>query len=398
MNKIVAKTASFVRRCFYHIFCLLPVKQEVILFESNLGRNYSGNPRAVYEEMVRQGLDGRYKLVYVMEDLTVKIPGRGSVVPRLRLSYYYYMAVAGTYIVDTRMPSQIKKRKKCCYIQTWHGTPLKKLALDMKDVNMATVSDIRQYHKQFLQDSKNWDFLVSQNAFSTEVFRRAFAFDKEMLEIGYPRNDVLIRENHKNAIVQKKERLGIPTDKKVLLYAPTWRDDEFTKEGNYRFEPKMDFQFLKEMLSDEYVLIVKYHYLIRDAIDLGMYSGFVYDFDASVDISELYLVSDALITDYSSVMFDYCILRRPIYFYLYDLEKYKNTLRGFYFDIEKEAPGPISRTTKELLRDILSYDSLDDETKAFYEMRYQKFCQKYCSLDDGMASQRLIDVVISQIS
>lgn len=394
MNKIISKTASIIRRSFYKIFLLLPVRKDVVLFESNLGRNYTGNPRAVYEEMVRRGLDRKYKLVYVMEDFNFKLPGRGKTVARLRTAYYYYLAVAGTYVVDTRMPKGTKKRKECLYIQTWHGTPLKKLALDMKDVDMAGVSDIKTYHKEFTDDAKNWDILISQNAFSTKIFRRAFDFKKEILEIGYPRNDVLIRKNNPQEILKLKKKLGLPTDRRILLYAPTWRDDEYTDKGNYRFNPSLDFAYMKNSLEGEYALIVKYHYLIRDAVDWSSYKGFIYNFGAKEDISELYLVSDALITDYSSVMFDYCILRRPIYFYVYDLEKYRENLRGFYFDLEKEAPGALSKKTEELVLDILDGDASEGGIKNAYKEKYDSFCRKYCHRDDGKAAYRLTQRII----
>lgn len=397
MNKIISKTASVVRRSAYKIFRLLPVRKNVILFESNLGRNYTGNPRAVYEEMVRQGLDKKYTLVYVMEALGFALPGRGKTIARLRLEYYYYLAVAGTLVVDTRMPKEFKKRRGCCYIQTWHGTPLKKLALDMKDVDMAGVNDIKTYHKEFTDEAKNWDILISQNAFSTQVFRRAFDFRKEIMETGYPRNDVLIRKNNPSDILKLKRKLGLPTDRKILLYAPTWRDDEYTDKGNYRFNPSLDFDYMKSRLEGDWVLIVKYHYLIRDAVDWSSYRGFIFNFDASVDISGLYLVSDALVTDYSSVMFDYCILRRPIYFYVYDLEKYREKLRGFYFDLEEEAPGPLSRSTDELVRDILEQEAADSKIKEAYEERYDLFCKKYCHRDDGRAAYRLTKRILEKV-
>ena len=114
-------------------------------------------------------------------------------------------------------------------------------------------------------------------------------------------------------------------------------------------------------------MIVKYHYLIMDAIDWSPYEGFIYHFDQSRDIAELFLVSDILITDYSSVMFDYSILNRPMFFFAYDFYKYKNELRGFYFSYSKEMPGPISTTTDELIEDIHSYDY------SVYAQRYEKF-------------------------
>ena len=184
-----------------------------------------------------------------------------------------------------------------------------------------------------------------------------------------------------------RRKLGLPKDKKIILYAPTWRDDEFSEDDKYEFRPQISFEKLQEELGDEYIMIVKYHYLIMDAVDWSPYEGFIYHFDQSRDIAELFLVADILVTDYSSVMFDYSILKRPMFFFAYDFYKYKNELRGFYFSYSKEMPGPISTTTEELIEDIRNYRAEE------YEERYKSFMEKYNTLDDGMASERVLDLL-----
>ena len=159
--------------------------------------------------------------------------------------------------------------------------------------------------------------------------------------------------------------------KKIILYAPTWRDNEYSEKGKYKFASKLDFDKAKEALSDEYIFIVKYHYLVSDKIDWTPYKGFVYTFDETKDIAWLYLVSDMLITDYSSVMFDYSILNRPMLFFAYDLEDYKENLRGFYFDFVNDIPGPISRDTDQLIKDIKEYN--EDCWKEKYKNYHDKF-------------------------
>jgi CDP-glycerol glycerophosphotransferase len=366
---------------------ILPVNRKVILFECNLGRNYTGNPRAIYEEMIRQGLDQKYRCYFILEDTTTQVPGAAKKVKRTRLHYFYLFAIAGIWVCDTRQPKYIIKRPGCTYIQTWHGTPLKKLALDMDSVCMAGETGIENYKKNFGENTRTWDYLISQNSFSTHIFRRAFAFDKTMLEIGYPRNDVLFRRNHEEDITQLKKQLGLPLDKKILLYAPTWRDNEFYGKGRYKFNPPMDFSKMQQVFSADTVMIVKYHYLVMDQIDWSPYKGFVYSCDLSYDISTLYLVSDYMITDYSSVMFDYNILQRPMFFYCYDLEQYKDTLRGFYFDFLKEAPGPVVLTTEDLIREIQQYDD------SRYQNRRDAFTKKYNHADDGTASKQIVDLI-----
>lgn len=390
MKRMIKKYIKKAVRWGYRVLTkVCKVQKDVIVFESNLGRNYTGNPRYIYEEMVRQGLDKEYKCYFIFNDMATSIPGSGKKIKRVRIKYFYIMAIAGIWVCDSRLPRYMIKREETQYIQTWHGTPLKKLALDMDDVSMAGEAKIESYKKNFYNNTQTWDFLISQNSFSTEIFRRAFAFDKTMLEVGYPRNDTLVNDNNEAYIIKLKHKLGLPKDKKIILYAPTWRDDEFYGKGKYKFSPKMAFNMVREQLENEYVMIVKYHYLIMDDIDWSGFEGFIYDYDLSYDIAELYLVSDLLITDYSSVMFDYSLLKRPMFFYAYDLENYKNNLRGFYFDFIQEAPGPISLTTEDLIDDIKNYRPEE------YVEKYKAFSQKYNHLDDGTASKQIISLIKS---
>ncbi len=355
----------------------IPVKNNVIMFESSNGRNYTGNPRYIYEEMLRQGLDEKYKCVWSLQNPEIEIPGNCVKIKRSRARFLYYSLRSGFWIFDSRHQYYLKKNRKTKYIQTWHGTPLKKLALDMDKVNMSGHQDIEEYREKFRESTSVWDYLISQNSYSSKIFRRAFAFDGEMLEIGYPRNDILVNENNETKINAIKERLNIDKDKKIILYAPTWRDNEFHQSGIYKFATEMDFNAMKNALSDDYVLIVKFHYLVKDKIEMW-------------DIQELYLISDILITDYSSVMFDYALLNRPILFFTYDMEFYKDNLRDFYFDINT-VPGPLIETTEELVEFIKN--NTKEEYFEKYGDKYQAFKIKYNEFDDGKASENIIRLI-----
>lgn len=389
--KIVIKKAGkcFLLLIYKLIRAVVPVKKNIILFESNVGRNYTGNPKAIYENMVKRGLDRQYKCVYILENTNIPLQGNAKKVKRLRLAYFYYMAVAGVWVSDSRFPEFIVKRKNTKYIQTWHGTPLKKLALDMDSIHMDGENSLDEYKEKFRENSSTWDYLISQNRFSTEVFSRCFDFHKAMLEYGYPRNDVLFEGNCQETITKLKEKYAIPEGKKVLLYAPTWRDNEFYGNNRYKFNQALDYDMLKKAISDEYIILVKCHYLVQDSIDWSRYSGFVYSFDSKTDIADLYLVADALITDYSSVMFDYSLLKRPMFFFAYDLKEYKDELRGFYFDYMEEIPGPISQTTEELIIQVREYNS------EFWNHKYEAFSDKFNTFDKGNASERVVDLIQS---
>ena len=142
---------------------------------------------------------------------------------------------------------------------------------------------------------------------------------------------------HRKAI-KIKSRLKIPKDKKIILYAPTWRENKFYNKEAYKFTTEMDFDEMHDQLSDEYILIVKFHYLVKDkSIDWSKYDDFIIECDEEWDIQELYLISDIMITDYSSVLFDYAILKRPMIYFTYDIDEYTKNVRSFYFDIFEEA-------------------------------------------------------------
>ncbi len=388
MKAIIKKIILF----FYKLMTVIfPIDKKCIVFESNLGRNYTGNIKAIYEEMVSLGMDKTYKCIWIFEDTNTAIIGEAKRIKRSRIMYYYYMSVMHILVTDCRQPMYIIKRNGASFIQTWHGTPLKKLALDMDDVSMSGEINIEKYKTNFKNNAATWDYLVSQNKFSTNTFRRAFAYNKEILEIGYPRNDVLFSHNNLDYINKIKKQMGIPLDKKVILYAPTWRDDQFYSNGKYKFNAELDFDKFRDSFSDEYIMLIKYHYLVVEKINWDKYKGFIFECNVNYDISILYLIADLLITDYSSVMFDYSLLNRPMFFFAYDLENYRQNLRGFYFDFVSEAPGPISQTTKELIEDIKNYDY------SKYKSNYEEFKNKYNHADDGNASRFIADLIDKKI-
>lgn len=382
INKFKNKAKMFLyKKCWAN---KLKIEKDIIIFESMLGRNYSGNPKAIYEEMVRQGLDQKYRIYWVVNKMEMEIPGRVTKIKRNSFKHLKMLCRAKVWVFNTRQPGYVIKNPETIYIMTWHGTPLKKLALDMDDVFMAGNKGIENYKSNFWNNTRRWDYLIAQNEYSSKIFRNCFDFHKTMLDIGYPRNDTLINNNNAEYIDAVKEKYGIPKDKKVVLYAPTWRDDQSMGKGKYIFNPHINFDTLKRKLHKDYVFIVKYHYLIASKINYTRFEGFIYDIKA--DIQDLYLIADYLMTDYSSVMFDYSVLKRPMLFYTYDLDQYYGN-RGFYFDFIEDAPGPFLYNTD----DLINY--LTNPQDELYKPKLEAWHKKYNSWDDGKASEKVVELI-----
>jgi CDP-glycerol glycerophosphotransferase len=374
-----------------NIFTKLPIKNDTILYESFLGKNYSDSPKSIFKYLIEN--DNRdWKHVWILNNKEIieneeEFKNKNvKIIKRFGWKYFYYVTISKYFVLNMRQPKWLYKKDDQVILSTWHGTPLKRLVFDMENVTSAN----KNYKKDFYNQSRNWNYLIAANKYSEEIFESAFMYPKEnILTYGYPRNDILTNhtKSYKNMV---KEKLGLPSSKKVILYAPTWRDDEFHSAGNYKFKLQLDLDLLREELGNEYVIALRMHYFISDNMDLTGFESFAYDFSKYNDINDLYIVSDVLITDYSSVFFDYAILKKPILFYTYDLDKYKNMLRGFYIDVNKDLPGPLLLSNNEVLDSIKNIDKVNENFKE----KYEDFYNKYCYLEDGSASKRIINTVI----
>lgn len=374
------------------------VDDKTIFFEVYDGRNYTCSPKAIYEKMLTMKKFKDFKFIWAFND-----PSKHDVMKDKRLvivktntkDYYKYISSSKYWIVNSIMDECITKKKGQVYVQCWHGTPLKRLRYDI-EVNGAVLNTIEEIRKRNDRDASKFDYFISPSKYCTEKFTSAFnliALGKKdiIIEEGYPRNDSLFNRNKKD-VDKIKDKLGIPKDKKIICYLPTFRDNQHTSGVGYTYNLAIDFDSLKKRFGKDYVILFKPHYFIANKIDLSKYKNFVYNVASYDEINDIYLVSDLLITDYSSVFFDYANLNRPVMFYMYDFDDYKNNLRDFYISLD-ELPGPIAKTQKELEDYIVNID----KSISKYKKTYDKFNDKYNYLDDGNASERVIRVIFKDI-
>ncbi len=369
------------------------VDEHMILFSSFNGKSYADSPKAIYEYMKDKDKYKEYKFIWILkkpENYKYLTENRNTTIIRQGTKENEkYLARAKYWICNHRALDHQYPKKNQVYVQCWHGTPLKKLGYDLENPEnvLNTKNEIRYKYRT---DAKKFKYLLSPSEFTTEKFISAWnlkEIHKEdcIIEEGYPRNDFL-HNYTENDVKDIKKKLNVDeVKKKIILYAPTWRDNQHQSGMGYTYKTEIDFDMLQEKLGQDYIILFRAHYLVANEFDFEKYKGFLYNVSDIDDINELYIISDILITDYSSVFFDYANLKRPIIYYMYDFETYKDELRGFYINLE-ELPGNIAKTEKELIREIKEISENFE-----YDDKYKKFNDKYNYLDDGKASTRVIE-------
>lgn len=388
IKKFLGKLIRFLYRLVYRF---IPCQKETILFISFHGRGYSDNPMALHQYITTHSQYQKYHCIYAIKNhkqKKIKI-NNAKVIEYFSIPYFFYLARSKYWISNCKLPKYVLKKPTQVYLQTWHGTPLKKLAHDIEVPEGTTFyrsgMSLEEMRSTYDNDVSKYNYMISPSSFTTEVFQSAFLINKErLIETGYPRNDIL--SNYQDEDIDRiKTKFNLPKNKKVILYAPTWRDNSFNLKG-YTFKLEVDFKKWQKTLSEEYIVIFKPHYLIVNDFDLESVKDFVYFVEPQEDISTLYLIADILITDYSSVFFDFAVLKRPIYFYMYDLESYRDELRGFYLNIYQDLPGQIIEDENLLLEKI--------KQNNFDYNKLKLFNHRFNNHEDGNASKRVLEILL----
>ncbi|WP_456598917.1 CDP-glycerol glycerophosphotransferase family protein [Blastococcus sp. SYSU DS0616] len=344
--------------------------------------HFSDSPRALYEALLERGVEATHTWLSAphtqatfpadVETLTFGSPESIAA-----------LEGADLVISNDHIPLDWQKRPGTTYLQTWHGTMLKRIHNDVLWAPEGRLAYLDQ-------DIARWNLLLSPNAVTTERLRKAFGFTGPIHETGLPRNDLLCSPRREELRTQVRADLGIEPGQTAVLYTPTWRDDlVFEKAASKDFEFAIDLEDFSARLGEDHVLLLRLHNMVMDRLEIVDGSA-VRDVCNHPDIRDLYLAADLMVTDYSSTMFDFAITGRPLLFYTYDLENYRDQLRGFYFDLEDVAPGPLVRDSRELVSAIADVDGIRWE----YAERYARFQEMFCHLEDGAAAQRVLDLLL----
>ncbi len=394
LRNIFRKTINIIRYIQYKLnTAFIKVDEKTIIFCSFNGKSYSCSPKAIYLYMLNNEKYKDYKFIWAFKEIDkykeLEKENNTTLVEMKSKDYKKYLAKAKYWIFNYKVPDYLYPKKNQIFVQCWHGTPLKRLGCDLEHFDNV-LNTMKGMKKRYKIEASKISYFISPSKFATERFVSAWnlkEIGKEniMIEKGYPRNDFLFNYTEED-VLKIRKKLGIENEKrKIILYAPTYRANQHNSSLGYVYKEEVDFEKLKEDIGNDFIVLFRPHYFIANSFDFEKYAGFVYDVSKVDDINELYIISDILITDYSSVFFDFANLKRPIIFYMYDLEEYRDKSNGFYIDL-KELPWKITRTQEEMEKEI------EHIAKNFkYDESYVEFNKKYNYLDDGNASERVVN-------
>ena len=365
---------------------LMTANPHQVFFESNLSKQYTGNPRYLYEAMLEKYPDLDYIWCY---SGNYPIPGNPKIIKkRGSKEYYKLLASSGLAVNNTTFPIWFM-RKETFFLQTWHGTPLKKLHWDIELKK-------RKSSLTVFAKTSGWNALLSPNYYSTQKFKSCFRYTGPIIETGYPANDIFSnRIKYEKKRLEVRSKLGTFDDsKKLILYAPTWRDKNHLGNYMFKFDLLLDLDEALTAIPEDYIFLIRTHHM-SESKDLKhsftkSQKKQVIDVSEWDDAVELMCAADLLVTDYSSIVYDWACSEKPVVYYTPDIEEYGKILRGMYYDIKDLNAGPITYTTKTLCTEIIN------SFRQNYKIS-EKFKKTFCTINDGNSTNRVIQYLNEKV-
>lgn len=367
-----------------------PVENNKIVFNNFQGSLYGCNPKYIAQEIIKRGLP--YKLFWICKgnnDVNKDMfPKEINLISFNGKEVIKTLSSAKAIISNVRMNSFILrgwyKKNEQTYINTWHGSlGIKKIDAAVKG---ASYADKKWCATSKNYDSKYMDYLLSNSTFENKVFEDGMWYEGPILQTGHPRNDIFFKSDKEIEDIRNKvfNLLEIDTNKKMVLYVPSYRDDK--RLDCYGLDADNLLNNLNEKFGQDWVLVVRMHpHLKKHTKNLFDIGEKVINASYYPDIQELLASSDIAITDYSSCIFDFMLSRKPGFIFATDIEQF-NTERGFYYPLES-TPFPISRTNEELAKNIIDFDYEK------YKNDVEQFLKDKGCMEDGHASERVVDLI-----
>ena len=357
INRLFCWTASFFLKVWGWF---IPIDAKMVVFSGHT-RKYNDSPRALYEYMLAHSESyGQFKCVWALEDPNnVDVPGNPIIVKSDTLEYFKYTLKAKYWITCVNIERGLHfKKRGCRYLNTWHGTPFKHVGNDAGSRKDYDFGDV--------------DLFCYASDYERKIYKRAFRVkDEALIPSGLPRNDELYNVTRQE-VDDLKLCLGLPLDKIIVLYVPTWRDSRDNGKTCV-IKPPVDAKKWEEALKDNYVVLFRMHAYTNKLLGMD-FNDTLRDYSSYPAVNDLFKVSDILISDYSASMADYSILERPVLCFTYDYEEYKNE-RGLYVDYTREMPSGILQTEDEVLNYIktMDYKSECEKTRVMIKNKMIQF-------------------------
>ena len=353
-----------------------------ILFRSYFGEKATDNGLGIQAELQRRGAD--LPVYWAVQDHSVPVPEGGIPVVVNTRRWYELIGSVAYYVDNMFQPDYLHKQPGQVLVETFHGYPFKQMGKS----HWANMGFDPELVRSYGRRAGEWDYLVSPASYATPLLQREFGYDGDVLTIGYPRNDVLFAEDADAIRAEVRADLGIREGQTAVLYAPTFRDYMSPDDMRAAMVDFFDFAHAHERLGDDFVLLVRGHAFNARVNQRTRIPGVV-DVTDYPEVADLYLAADVAIVDYSSLRFDFGVTGKPMLFHVPDLQRYRDT-RGWLFEFEPTAPGPLLDTTDEVVDALLDLDTV----RSKYAEAYRRFREDYLDLEDGRAAARFVDAVL----
>ncbi len=373
-------------RCHIYMYKKLPIVPNKIVFSNYLGRSYGCNPKYITEELLKR--NENYDIVWLINKNTeeTSFPDRIRLVRTNTHQAYKELATAKIWVDNYHKVKSLRigltKKNEQFYIQTWHGS----LGIKKIEKTVKSLTDNKTWLKYAKLNSLITDYWISNSKFETKVYRESLWQVKSVLELGHPRNDIFFYCDHIKGQIKEKvfSTLKVAKNKKIILYVPSFRDDEGIDYYNLDYNKVLNI--LSNKFSSDWICLVRLHPRVQkyDSLIIPKQENIV-NVTFYPDIQELLVSSDVLITDYSSCVFDFMLTRRPAFIFATDIAKF-NKERGFYYPLE-QTPFSIAENNEQLLLNIRAFD-LEK-----YQNQVEFFLKEKGCMEDGHASERVVNLL-----
>lgn len=378
MKKYVSYIGSNICNILLHLFYIFPIKKNRILFISYFGRKYSCNPRYI-SEYLEKNYPEKFEIIWMFRNPNNfrELEDRGIKICKYRsIQYYFYRLTAGIVVHNSLIGAEAPIRKKQMYIQTWHGSGAYKSNVKRRDTLYERLVDNR-IRRTF---QKNSYVMASCEVGKKNTFVDAMGYHGRYVN-GMPRIDVLIHQNQPDICHICRKTLNIPEDKKILLYAPTWRNDCKMSDFDLAYEEVI--RALEQRFGETWVILRRMHHYSTSG-KMGLPKG-VIDVTSYPEMQELLLTSDAVISDYSSTLWDFSFTKKPCFQYCVDLDEYQKN-RGITTNIY-EWGFPLAKTNKELVEKILTFDEKE------FAKNMEAHHKHFGALESGNATKEICEII-----